>query len=88
MNTTGTVVVTGIIVVAGRWQQDKPIDVKIAVGGAFLAIGLSVLANFNENFAKAMAYMVLIAALYEYLPALVKAAGFGGELGKASKRRI
>ena len=88
MNTTQTVVVTGLIVVAGRWQKQEPIDVSIAVGGATLAVGLGILSNFNEPFARLMGYAVLLAALYAYLPGLIRALGFTGELGRANSRRV
>jgi hypothetical protein len=88
MNTTQTVVATAAIVVAGKWQKDEPIDVRIAVGGGILAIGLSILSNINEEFARLFSYTVLIAALYTYGPTLAKSLGFEGELGKANKRRV
>jgi L-lactate permease len=88
MNTTQTVVATAAIVVAGRWQQEKPIDVGIAVGGGVFAIGLSILSNFNEEFAKLMGYVVLVAALYMYGPTLANKLGFAGELDRANKRKV
>lgn len=85
MNTTQTVVITSVLVVAGRWQQEKPITVQLAVGGGMLAVGLGVLSGFNEPFARVVAYMVLVAAVYQYLPDLVKGIGFTGAMGKESK---
>lgn len=88
MNTTQTVVATAAIVVAGKWQKNEPIDVRIAVGGGILAIGLSILSNINEEFARLMSYVVIVSAVYVYGPALVEALGFSGELSKANKRRV
>lgn len=88
MNTTQTVVATAAIVVAGKWQKNEPIDVRIAVGGGILAIGLSILSNINEEFAKLMSYTVILAALYTYGPGLAKALGFSGELDKANRKRV
>ncbi len=88
MNTTQTVVATAAIVVAGKWQKGESIDVRMAVGGGVLAIGLSILSNINEEFARLMSYVIIVSALYVYGPALVKAIGFSGELAKANKKKV
>lgn len=88
MNTTHTVMLTGGIVTVGRWQRGQPLSTRVVIGGTFLAIGLATLSNFDADFARLMSYAVLLAALYEYLPALVKAAGFTGAAEKANRTKV
>jgi hypothetical protein len=75
MNTTNAVVGVGIITVAGRWSQEKPLDIKVAIGVGALALFL---AAFNESYpelASKFAVLVLVAALFLYGPAIAKKAG-------------
>ncbi len=72
MNITAKVVATGVVVVAGRFAEGKPPGVRVAVGMAGLGLGLSML---PEEIAGPMATLVLVFALFTYVPELAKGAG-------------
>ena len=75
MNPTSAIVLTGAIVALGKWAKGDKIDIKLVVGGAFAAIVLVVFAEVNDKYARAMALLILVAAVYSYGPTLVKKAG-------------
>lgn len=75
MNVTNAVVLTAFLVVAGRWSESKPLDIKVAVGTGGLAIFMSVLNSANEDLASKFAVLVLVGAVFLYGPAIAKKAG-------------
>lgn len=75
MNTTNAVVLTAFLVVAGRWSEGKPLDIKVAVGTGALALFLSVLSSADEGLAGKFAVLVLVSAVFLYGPAIAKKAG-------------
>lgn len=75
MNTTNAVVLTAFLVVAGRWSEGKPLDIKVAVGTGALALFLSVLNSADEGLAGKFAVLVLVSAVFLYGPAIAKKAG-------------
>lgn len=79
-NTTTAVVATAAIVAAGRWAQEKPIDVSIAIGAAAFGIGLSLIAAADAKIASQFAFMVAFLAAVVYLPSLVDKIGWTGTL--------
>jgi len=66
IDTTTSAVTTGVIVIAGRWSLNQPIDIRVVTGGLFLAMSLSVLTQINENLAGTFGMSILIAALLMY----------------------
>lgn len=76
MNTATSVVVTTVVVSGGRLAEGNPLDIKVVVGGAVLALFLSVLSAQNEVFASKMALLVLVAALVRYMIPIAQALGF------------
>lgn len=75
MNTTNAVVLTAFLVVAGRWSQGKPLDIRVAVGGAGLALFLAAINTADEGLATKFAVLILISAAFLYAPAIAKKAG-------------
>lgn len=75
MNPTSAIVLTATIVALGKWAKDEKLDIKFIVAGGFAAIVLTVLAEVNDKYARAMGMLILIAAVYAYGPLLVKKAG-------------
>lgn len=75
MNTTSAVLLTGAIVVAGKWSDDKPLDVKLAIGILGLAIGLAIMNETNAELAGKFATLVVVAAVFMYGPPVAKKAG-------------
>jgi predicted tellurium resistance membrane protein TerC len=70
MDTSNSVVATAGIVVVGTWVQDKPLNVRIVVGGMFVAVFLSLMSQGNPKFASRFATLILVAAAFMYVPAI------------------
>lgn len=70
--TVGAVILTGIIVLLGHWQQDKKITVKLAVGTGALALFLAFMTQVDAKLAQMFALLILLAAAFNYLPGIVK----------------
>jgi hypothetical protein len=75
MNTTNAVLMTAVVVVAGRWANEKPLSIRIAVGTAGLALFLAVLNSSSPDLASKFAVLILLAAVFQYGPGIVKKAG-------------
>lgn len=78
MNTTTTVVGTGVLVAAGRWANNQPLDIRIAIGVGAFALILSLIGNADEDLAAKFALAVFILACFRYLPGIVQKLGFAG----------
>jgi len=66
---------TGVLVVAGRWANDKPLDIRVAVGTAGLALFLAVINSSSPELASKFAVLILVSAVFLYGPGIVKKAG-------------
>lgn len=65
-----TVVLTGVVVTAGYWADNKLLNIRIAVGLTVYAIALSYLDNFSPELASMFAALVLVAAVWTYTPTI------------------
>lgn len=74
MDTTTSVVATGIVVSLGRWADGKDIPFKMFVGFGLMAVILTVLQGANQKFAEQFAVLILVASLFFYAPGLAKIA--------------
>lgn len=75
MDTTTSVVATGVVVTAGRWSQDKDIPFRIFIGFGFLAIFLAVMASGNQKLAEQFGALILVAACMTYAVPIGKKLG-------------
>ena len=75
MNTTTAAVLTGAVVYAGRWSEDKDLDVRVAIGTAGIALILSVIAQGNEKLGQQFGVLILVAAAFKYIPNITKKLG-------------
>lgn len=75
MDTNNAVVATAAVVVAGQWAKDKPISIRIVVGGMFLAIGLSLMNEASPKLASRFAVLILTVAIFAYVPAIAYSTG-------------
>lgn len=75
VNTTDLAAATAIVVIAGRFAEDKKLDSKVVVGGIGLALGLALMGMANEKLAQQFAALVLIVALFMYVPTIAKKTG-------------
>jgi len=85
MNTTTVAVGTGAIVVAGRWANNEPFSIKVAIGVGAYAVCLSLLSAADAQMANTLAFMVFFLACVYYVAddkaanrkGLVSKLGFG-----------
>lgn len=75
MNAANTVVLTGTIVTIGRWAQEKPLDIKVVVGGVFLAVALTIMEQGSPKFASQFGLLIIVAAVFTYGVDIVKKSG-------------
>lgn len=73
MSTTNSAVLTGVIVTTGRWAEGHSLDMRVIVGAGFLTLGLAALGSMNDNLARNMGVLILVAAVMRYmLPIITK----------------
>ena len=63
MNTTSSTMLSGALVVAGRWSEGKSVSPRVVVGVVVLVVILSAM---PDEIAKPFAMLILIAALFRY----------------------
>lgn len=66
MDTTTSTLATGLVVVIGRWTEEKEVSFKIFVGIAVLAVALAVMQASNEKLARQFGVLILVSALFTY----------------------
>jgi hypothetical protein len=69
---------TGSIVVVGRWVQDKPVNARIVIGIVASALFLSLLGQADAKLAGQFGALVLITAVFAYAPDILKKTGLIG----------
>jgi hypothetical protein len=79
VNTTTPVVATVAVVVAGQFATDKPLTINLAIGAGAYALGLSLIAMANETLAQRFAVLVLVVALFRYVPIIGQKTGLIGK---------
>lgn len=77
LNPVTTAVISGALVVGGKWARGQSPNIDNAVGVAGIAIGLAVLDQMNEQLASAFAALILITLAMVHFPAISKSVGFG-----------
>lgn len=76
MDTTSSVVLTGVIVTVGQWaKKDGKISIKLVVGILFLAITLAAIEAGNEKLARQFAALILVGAALTYVVPITKKLG-------------
>ena len=77
MDTTTSVVLTGVVVLTGQWaKKDEGPSIKLVVGGMVLAVMLSALSQSNEKLASQFAVLILVTALLMYARPISKKLGY------------
>lgn len=66
MNTTTSVVATGVTVTVGQWASEKRLSIKVFVGIAAMAIFLSIMESGNEKLAQQFGVLILVSAVLIY----------------------
>lgn len=74
MDTSTSVLLTGVIVAWGQWSEGQTSPsgkARIIFGALFLAIILTVLSDTNEKLAKQFGILILVAATMRYSLSIV-----------------
>lgn len=66
MDTTTSVIATGITVTVGRWADEKPVTIKTFFGLGILAIFLAVMEDGNSKLAQQFGMLILVSAVLMY----------------------
>lgn len=77
MNPIVASIVTGALVIGGKFADGKTPNMDNAIGIAGVAIGLSVLDQFNTKFAQAFGVLIVVAAALVHFPKIARATGLG-----------
>lgn len=64
-----------VIVIAGRWSDDKTITTDMVVGALLAAVMLTAIETVNSKLAQGFAFLILLTAIYTHVPLI---AGFRG----------
>jgi hypothetical protein len=75
VDTTTSTLLSGTIVVVGRWAEDQPIHARIIIGIVSSAIALALLGTANAELAQAFGMIVLLTAVFRYGVPVLKKAG-------------
>ena len=75
MDTTTSVVATGVVVSVGRWADEKEIAPKMFIGLGILAVFLAVFQAGNEKLAQQFGTLILVSAILIYGVPIGKAVG-------------
>lgn len=76
MDTTSSVVLTGVIVTTGQWAKGKGITPRILLGLGFVAISLAVISQINDDLARGFALLIVLLALMMYGVPIAQKMGF------------
>lgn len=85
MDTTTATIATGLVVVVGRWSDEKKFDSKAIVGMGALAIFLALIGSENEKLASQFATLILTGAVLIYAIPIAEKLGGGAKQGFGSK---
>lgn len=75
MNPLSAALITGVMVVAGKWSEGKTPNIDNAIGVGGIAIGLALMEQANEKLATSFAWLIVLSVTIVYFPKIVKGAG-------------
>jgi hypothetical protein len=76
MNTTTSILLTGVIVATGRWAMNQDINARIVIALIILALILSLMGQSQPGLANQFGLIVLLSATFGYGPAIFKKLGY------------
>jgi hypothetical protein len=75
MNPVATAIVTGAIVVGGKWADGHAPNVDNAVGVAGIAVALALIRQGNTRLSDAFSWLILMGVGFVYIPKIVYGTG-------------
>jgi hypothetical protein len=84
MNPVAAGIVTGALVVAGKWADGKAPNMHNAIGVAGIAVGLAIIEQASSKLAEAFAWLIVLSVFIVYFPKIVKGTGLARKTGGAA----
>lgn len=75
VSASGSMVLTGVTVVAGQWSKGNLLPARAVIGLGFTAIVIALLSEADPEFGAQFALLVLIGAIFVYGPSIAKKLG-------------
>lgn len=75
MNPVAAAIVTGVMIVAGKWAEGKAPNLDNAIGVAGIAVGLALLDQANERLSTMFAWLIVLSVTIVYFPKIAKGTG-------------
>jgi hypothetical protein len=75
MNPVAAALVTGAMVIAGKWSEGKSPNINNAVGVAGIALGLALMDQANEKLSNAFAWLIVLSVTIVYFPKIARGTG-------------
>lgn len=82
MNPTNSLVFTGLIVTAGTWAENKPLNIKVVGGVGMSALFLAAIGNANPRLAQQFGLLILALAALRYGVPIAEKMGVIGTISK------
>lgn len=82
MDTSTSMLLTGLVVTGGQIAKGNGISIKIIVAVLFLAMVLSVMGDANSELSKKFGLLILVVAVFAYGPAIIKGTGLADKKKK------
>lgn len=76
MNPVATAMVSGGLIVTGKWARGQAPTVQNGIGIAGIALGLALLEQFNVGLSRSFGALIVISLAVVHLPTIVKELGF------------
>ncbi len=75
MNAIAAALLTGAIVIAGKYSEGKSPNMDNAIGIAGIAVALSLMEQASQKLATSFAWLIVLSVTIVYFPKIVKGAG-------------
>jgi hypothetical protein len=79
MNPVTAALLSGALLVGGKWAQGKAPTLDNGIGIAGIAVSLAIIEQMNEKLAIAFAWLIVLSMAVVYFPAIVKGTGLGAK---------
>lgn len=77
MRPANAILLTGAVVVAGRWASGQKVTFRLGLGVGVTALLITLVSDSNEQLGKGFAYLILVGATITYGGAIAKGVNKG-----------
>lgn len=82
MDTSTSMILLAVVVTTGKWSQGKGLDIRVVIQAVFLAVMLAVLGESQPAFAKKFGVLILVGAVFYYVPSVLEKTGLSKKSAK------